>query len=214
MEAEDPRLSFEPGPDGAMDIDPRHVTLSLPATPVSATHQSPYFHHSNSSLASVTGVSYRISNSKTPPGRLSLHHYRKILSKEDSTEPPDELKGRSLKRKAATQNLNPAKSSQDYFYFSSVSSPTSSAPSSPPPLSFSQSLQSFSTYPIGQDFEQPPSSVSFNPSIRLSPVSLNASGDHRPDRVSRTTTSSRTDTYRLVRKHPYRQPYAFCFLVA
>ncbi|KAL1962156.1 hypothetical protein VTN77DRAFT_502 [Rasamsonia byssochlamydoides] len=69
-------------------------------------------------------------------GHLSLHDYRKFLSQPEDIDLPDELKGRTLRRKPAASNLNPARIRQD----SSFSSPLSSPPSSPPPLSFSQSV--------------------------------------------------------------------------
>lgn len=71
-------------------------------------------------------------------GHLSLHEYRKFLSQPEGIDLPDELKGRTLRRKPASSNLNPARTRQDFWF--PLSSPLSSAPSSPPPLSFSQSV--------------------------------------------------------------------------
>lgn len=72
-------------------------------------------------------------------GSLSIHEYRKHLSQQGHTAILDKPRGRMLKRKAGTLNLNQTRTWTD---FSLPSSPVSSAPSSPPPLSFSQSLVS------------------------------------------------------------------------
>jgi hypothetical protein len=96
-------------------------------------------------------------------GQLSLHDYRKFLSQPDSIDLPVELRGRTLKRKAATSNLNQARIRQDSSF--SLSSPLSSAPSSPPPLSFSQSVITLQSEngsqdpatPLGRSFLRPPS---------------------------------------------------------
>lgn len=71
-------------------------------------------------------------------GHLSLHDYRKFLSQPEGIDLPDELKGRTLRRKPAASNLNQARTRQEFWF--SLSSPLSSAPSSPPPLSYSQSV--------------------------------------------------------------------------
>ncbi|GAD92975.1 conserved hypothetical protein [Paecilomyces variotii No. 5] len=82
------------------------------------------------------------------PGSLSLHEYRKNLSQPDTTVSPDIRRGRTLKRKAGTLNLSQTRTFTD---FSLSSSPVSSAPSSPPPLSFSQSLVSVISHNSDKD---------------------------------------------------------------
>lgn len=79
-----------------------------------------------------------------PNGQLSLHDYRKFLSQSNdiitmATEPSR----RTLKRKPATINLNQVKLLKQpppHDFASNLYSPVSSAPSSPPPLSFCQSV--------------------------------------------------------------------------
>ncbi|OKL61326.1 hypothetical protein UA08_03747 [Talaromyces atroroseus] len=72
----------------------------------------------------------------SPTGQLSLHDYRKFLSQEDDIKLPPPPP-RKLKRKPAAVNLFQA---QCHDYAFNLQSPVSSAPSSPPPLSFSQSV--------------------------------------------------------------------------
>jgi hypothetical protein len=73
----------------------------------------------------------------SPTGQLSLHTYRKFLSQEDDIKMSFSPPPRTLKRKQAALNLFQA---QSYDYAPNLQSPVSSAPSSPPPLSFSQSV--------------------------------------------------------------------------
>ncbi|KAJ9203143.1 hypothetical protein DTO164E3_2614 [Paecilomyces variotii] len=84
-------------------------------------------------------------------GSLSLHEYRKNLSQQDNTAIPDTSKGRTLKRKAGVLNLNQTRAWTDFSLSSSPISPISSAPSSPPPLSFSQSLVSVISHNSDKD---------------------------------------------------------------
>lgn len=78
-----------------------------------------------------------------PNGQLSLHGYRKFLSQSnDIITMPAEASHRTLKRKPATINLNQAKIHKQprHDFVFNLYSPVSSAPSSPPPLSFCQSV--------------------------------------------------------------------------
>ncbi|CRG87748.1 hypothetical protein PISL3812_04768 [Talaromyces islandicus] len=79
-----------------------------------------------------------------PNGQLSLHDYRKFLSQSNDIITMDaEPSRRTLKRKPATINLNQAKPQQQvprHDFVLNLYSPVSSAPSSPPPLSFCQSV--------------------------------------------------------------------------
>lgn len=84
-------------------------------------------------------------------GSLSLHEYRKNLSQQDNTAIPDTSRGRTLKRKAGVLNLNQTRAWTDFSLSSSPISPISSAPSSPPPLSFSQSLVSVISHNSDKD---------------------------------------------------------------
>lgn len=81
-----------------------------------------------------------------PNGQLSLHNYRKFLSQSNDiitmSAEPSQCR-RTLKRKPATINLNQAKLLQkqpQHDALFNLYSPVSSAPSSPPPLSFCQSV--------------------------------------------------------------------------
>lgn len=82
-------------------------------------------------------------------GHLSLHEYRKYLSQEDDIKMPLSPPSRTLKRKQAAVNLlriktqTQTQTQTQYQYHDfgfHLRSPVSSAPSSPPPLSSSQSV--------------------------------------------------------------------------
>lgn len=114
--------------------------------PISSPSASPsrapllLYQSQNPSLVSFVTVVEAAQPCQGYTGNLSLHEYRKYLSQPDDTTASSELRGRTLKRKAGTLNLSQARGRRDFS--SSLSSSYSSAPSSPPPLSFSHSLQS------------------------------------------------------------------------
>lgn len=126
-----------------------------------------------------------------PTGQLSLHDYRKLLSQQDDgIQTPLSPPPRLLKRKQAAVNLCQAQQYQHHYYhhpdfaafhYNHLQSPVSSAPSSPPPLSFSQSVISLhgdlptpiSPASINRPFSQPLSSVTrrmvgFHPPVLFS----------------------------------------------
>lgn len=97
-------------------------------------------------------------------GQLSLHEYRKYLS-QDSTKMSPTPRPR-LKRKPAALNLC-QRPHHDFGF--QLLSPASSAPSSPPPLSFSQSVISLP----GGDILTPMTPISM-----IRPSSRPASSSH------------------------------------
>lgn len=117
-------------------------------------------------MAQVQTSSLRIDTS-FPSGQLSLHEYRKFLSRQDSTKMSPTSPRPRLKRKPAALNLCQI-SHHDLGF--QLLSPVSSAPSSPPPLSFSQSVISLP----GGDLPTP-----------ISPISM-----IRPFSFSRHTSTS------------------------
>ncbi|EEA23752.1 hypothetical protein PMAA_077830 [Talaromyces marneffei ATCC 18224] len=94
-------------------------------------------------------------------GQLSLHEYRKFLSRQDNSKMSPTSPRPRLKRKPAALDLC-QKSHHDLGF--QLQSPVSSAPSSPPPLSFSKSVISLP----GGDLPTPISPISIDPfSARL-----------------------------------------------
>lgn len=117
--------------------------------PFSTAKESPELYcfshvHSSGPSSPVHGSQW----SSGYPGSLSLHEYRKNLSQSDNTVAPDIRRGRTLKRKPGALDLSQIRKCTD---FSLTSSPVSSAPSSPPPLSFSQSLVSVISHSSDKD---------------------------------------------------------------
>lgn len=117
-------------------------SISSPSASPSKAAPAPFllYQSPNPSLVSFVTVVEAAQPCQGYTGNLSLHEYRKYLSQPDDTTASSELRGRTLKRKAGTLNLSQARGRRDFS--SSLSSSYSSAPSSPPPLSFSHSLQS------------------------------------------------------------------------
>lgn len=129
------------GIDAALGIN---LDDSTPSPSTSPTRAAPapllLYQSQNPSLVSFVTVQ-AAQPCQGYAGHLSLHEYRKYLSQPDDSTTSSELRGRTLKRKAGTLNLSQARGRRDFS--SSISSSFSSVPpSSPPPLSFSQSLQS------------------------------------------------------------------------
>ncbi|KAN0083686.1 hypothetical protein V8E54_002774 [Elaphomyces granulatus] len=129
------------GIDAALGIN---LDDSTPSPSTSPTRAAPapllLYQSQNPSLVSFVTVQ-AAQPCQGYAGHLSLHEYRKYLSQPDDSTTSSELRGRTLKRKAGTSNLSQARGRRDFS--SSISSSFSSVPpSSPPPLSFSQSLQS------------------------------------------------------------------------
>lgn len=116
-------------------------------------------------MAQAQAFSLRIDTNFTS-GQLSLHEYRKIMSQQDSTKVSPTSPRPRLKRKPAALNLC-QKSHHDLGF--QLQSPVSSAPSSPPPLSFSQSVISL---PSG-DLPTPISPISI-----IRPFSRHVSSNH------------------------------------
>lgn len=113
--------------------------FQLPPTPTEVPSRGHSIHFHDFSSASSTSL-HAVQSCQSTTGHLTLHSYRRYLSHQDDIVIPDGLIGRTLRRKAGASNLNQTRSYRD----SSLSSfsPSSSAPSSPPPLSFSQSVTS------------------------------------------------------------------------
>jgi hypothetical protein len=114
-------------------------------------------------MAQVQASGLRI-DTNFSSGQLSLHEYRKFLSRQDDTNMSPTSPRPRLKRKPAALNLC-QRSHHDLGF--QLQSPVSSAPSSPPPLSFSQSVISLpsgdlptpiSPLPILRPFTRPVSS--------------------------------------------------------
>lgn len=116
-------------------------------------------------MAQVQASSLRIDTSFSS-GQLSLHEYRKFLSRQDSTKMSPTSPRPRLKRKPAALNLC-QRSHHDLGF--QLQSPVSSAPSSPPPLSFSQSVISLP----GGDLPTP-----ISPIYMVRPFSRHASSSH------------------------------------
>ncbi|OXV07482.1 hypothetical protein Egran_04753, partial [Elaphomyces granulatus] len=128
------------GIDAALSIN---LDDSIPSPSTSPTRAAPapllLYQSQNPSLVSFVSVQ-AAQPCQGYAGHLSLHEYRKYLSQPDDSTTSSELRGRTLKRKAGTLNLSQARGRRDFSL--SISSFSSVPPSSPPPLSFSQSLQS------------------------------------------------------------------------
>lgn len=99
-------------------------------------------------------------------GQLSLHEYRKFLSRQDNSKMSPTSPRPRLKRKPAALDLC-QKSHHDLGF--QLQSPVSSAPSSPPPLSFSKSVISLP----GGDLPTPISPISI-----VKPFSRHVSSSH------------------------------------
>ncbi|QKX63344.1 uncharacterized protein TRUGW13939_10514, partial [Talaromyces rugulosus] len=118
-----------------------------------------------------------------PNGQLSLHNYRKFLSQSnDIITIPAEASRRTLKRKPATINLHQAKIHKQPQHDFLLYSPVSSAPSSPPPLSFCQSVVT-----LHGDLPTP---VSPSPLPSSTIRSLS-----RPSSVARSSASQRIESF-------------------
>jgi hypothetical protein len=139
-------------------------------------------------------------------GHLSLHDYRKYLSQPDDTVIPDVLRGRTLKRKTGAMNLSQAPGCRDLSL--SLSSYVSSAPSSPPPLSFSQSAIS---YRSDEDLDSPVNPSHGAPSVIPSPL---LSQRQQPDDPPKGAAwhNQNTETFVSVPRLSFtRQPRPYLF---
>lgn len=115
-------------------------------------------------MAQVHASGLRVDTSFSS-GQLSLHEYRKLLSRQDSPKMSPTSPRPKLKRKPAALNL----SQRSHHGLFQLQSPVSSAPSSPPPLSFSQSVISLP----GGELPTPISPISM-----VRPFSRHASSSH------------------------------------
>jgi hypothetical protein len=146
--------SVEISPVVSLNDSPLDLPVySLPQSPASTVSPKPLNLHSRDPSSTSFNSGHALQSYQSYAGHLSLHDYRKYLSQADGTILSDAPRDRTLRRKPGTLNLSRARGCRDLSL--SLSSSMSSAPSSPPPLSFSQSLQSVTFYCSDDDLDSP-----------------------------------------------------------